>query len=1071
MPKRIYLAGLFSLGSLALSAQNVPAPVTQPAHYRTDNPYYWKNRKPYEGYWQQDVKYKIDASLDDKDDRITAKEELTYYNNSPDTLQFVYFHLYENAFQPGSYTDALHKANKFPVKYGKHEAAGEGTKVENLMVDGQVAKTELDNTIMKVYLNTPLVPGASVTFTMDFNTWFDAGGSIRRRMKIFTSYGVKHYDGVHWYPRICVYDRKFGWETDQHLTREFYGDFGEFDVNLTLPSQYILGATGEMTNESEVLPADLMAKLQISNFAKKPLEEKPSIIIPVDGTTKTWKFHAVNVHDFAWTADPTYRIGETEWNGVKCYAYAQEPHCARWQNASAYTAKVIQVYSTDFGMYLYPKMIVADARDGMEYPMLTLDGGLDPDYRDLIAHEVGHNWFFGMVGSNETYRALLDEGFTQFLTAWSYRKIDGDLRVRYPYKSHYAERYRNPDYIKNSEVYDGYMFPAAKGDETVIDTHSDYFNGALRHGGGYSQVYMKTATMLYNLQYVLGDSLFIAAMSHYFNQYKLCHPYLDDFRNSIIQYTHVDLNWFFDQWLTTNKTIDYAVKDIARGDSTDQYVITLHRRDRGQSPIDFTVIANDGRRYNYYIPNNWFVKKTSATVLPRWIGWDKIDPEYKAHVTIPGGIYDVQIDTTHRLADVNMLNNSKKMPVNFRFDSKIANAPTWETYEMRARPDIWYNGFDGIKGGAWVGGSYMNTFQVWDASFMYNTGAGQTGLPEGAEFNKFDQFSITANYKTPLNKLLKNSNVYAALRKIDGLEGGWLGYEVRDRKETNRFYAQYKIMYRPDSSDLNYLLLRNDWGVKQWNNTITLGVDHPYSYRRGNGLIQLAMKSSAIGSNYDYKMLTLNVVNKNDLGKININTRTYVQWGTGSNWAKESMLFAAGANPEDLMENKYTRAQGILPVDWAELSGTTNHFQQGGGLNLRGYAGYLMPYYDSEGDLHTVYHGTSGGAVNAELEFNELFKGIARSMPKFSSYVHIDTYLFGDVGIINWSAPDAGLAFAEPRADAGVGTALTIRRWGVLQTVKPLTIRFDMPVFLSRTPALDPDYVKFRWVLGINRAF
>ena len=144
------------------------------------------------------------------------------------------------------------------------------------------------------------------------------------------------------------------------------------------------------------------------------------------GETKTWKYHAENVHDFAFTADPTYRIGEAWWEDKVCYSLAQEPHASRWENAADFGANCIKVFSEDFGRYVYHKIIVADARSGMEYPMITLDGGSDPGYRGLLAHEIGHMWFFGQVGNNETYRALLDEGFTQFLTAWGLIKIDGE---------------------------------------------------------------------------------------------------------------------------------------------------------------------------------------------------------------------------------------------------------------------------------------------------------------------------------------------------------------------------------------------------------------------------------------------------------------------------------------------------------------------------------------------------------------------------------------------------------------------------------------------------------------------
>ena len=163
------------------------------------------------------------------------------------------------------------------------------------------------------------------------------------------------------------------------------------------------------------MPDDLRARLDIKNFAEKPWNSAPSIIIPYDSLSrKTWIYHAENVHDFAFTADPTYRIGEVEWNGIRAISMVQEPHASKWQNAAQFSADVIRVFSEDIGEYAYHKIIVADARDGMEYPMITLDGGKDPSYRGLLAHEIGHQWFYAMVGSNETYRAALDEGFTIF---------------------------------------------------------------------------------------------------------------------------------------------------------------------------------------------------------------------------------------------------------------------------------------------------------------------------------------------------------------------------------------------------------------------------------------------------------------------------------------------------------------------------------------------------------------------------------------------------------------------------------------------------------------------------------
>lgn len=1085
---------LLTLISFELSAQ-YGSGFSADAYRSSGNQYYWKNRKPFTDYWQQDVHYKIKAKIDDKTDIINASEQLTYFNNSPDTLTFVYFHLYENAFQPGSYTEDLHKNNKFPIKFGQYESQKLGTVISNLKVDGAEVKTELDNTILKVWLPKPLLPNQSVSFTMDFKTYFDAGGSIRRRMKMFTAYGYKHYDGVHWYPRISVYDRKQGWDTDQHLTREFYGDFGSFDVELTFANNYVLDATGVLINEKEVLPDTLRKKLDIKNFAKKPLESAPSVVITPDGTWKTWKFQAINVHDFAFTADPTYRIGEAEWNGIRIIALAEEPHASRWQNAASYTAKVMEVYSKDFGMYAYPKMIVADARDGMEYPMLTLDGGLEPSYRDLLAHEVGHNWFFGMVGTNETYRAALDEGFTQFIESWAYEKIDGKYLIHTiprpkmksytktetvdgkqvtqiyyePGKLTYAQKFQRPQLVREAEVYNGYLFDAIQGDETTLNTHSDMFGGALRHGGGYRQVYMKTATMLYNLQYVLGDSLFQGAMKNYFDTWKMAHPYWEDFKSSVIRYTKVDLNWFFDEWFETSKTVDYGIKSVRKGDNKDEYEITFVRKGM-QMPIDFEVIARDSSRHRFYIPNTWFEKKTDAKVLPRWIGFDNIQKTYTATVTIPGGITNVIIDPTNRLADVNMLDNSFIFPVSYSFDSRIYNVPDWKQYEIFYRPDLWYNGYDGLKLGFAVNGGYMNYRHVFDAAIWFNSGILQNRsyLDTAAYINKFDNISYRFSYRTATDKLMKKSAVFLSARSLDGLQAYVVGFDKKNNTGKDKYSVFFKSMIRQSVNDLNYLLYPKEWETKMLNNTVNLGYEHNYNYKKGNGNIQLGLRSSALMSDYDYAQVSLTAVNKNDLGKININTRTFIGYGTGHNTPRESQYYAAGANPEELMENKYTRAQGFFPPDWAGFGSTTNHFQHGGGLNLRGYAGYLLPEEDSKGELHYAYRGTAGAAVNAELEFQELVK----INPRFlKNTFKLATYLFGDAGVMNYNQPGDDLKLGSLRADAGVGTALTIQRWGPLQVVKPLVIRFDMPLFLNRIPAVDNDNFQFRWIIGVNRAF
>jgi hypothetical protein len=1043
---------------------------TEYIDYRSQtNPLYWKNRKPFEGYWQQDVHYIIKAELNDSTDIVSGTEELTYWNNSPYDLTQVYFHLYNNAQTKDSYAANLYKNNNYDLKFGKYRSQNLGTQVESITVDGLELQTELDNTILKVYLPKPLKSDGSITFKIKFKTYFDKE-VIRNRMKMFNSFGKKHYDIVHWYPRIAVIDRKFVFTTDQHMDHEFYGDFGSFHVEMTLPNDYVADGTGVLLNEKEVLPDTLRKKLDLSNFLQKPFNSPPSTIIKRNGTKKTWKFSAINVHDFAFTADPNYRIGETSWQGIRCIALVQEPHAAGWYNAPQYIAKTIEVNAYNIGPYPHPKMIVADAQDGMEYPMLTLCGGYDPDYRTLLIHEMTHNWFQGMVGTNENYRAWMDEGFTQFYTADTYQFIDGPLSIEPKSKSAYVNRFTEPQRIIDDQIYTSFYNSAVtKGEEVVLNTHADDFNGGIRHGGGYSQSYTKTAAMLKNMEYVLGRALFDKAMQNYFKQWRMCHPYPEDFRNSIIQYTAIDLNWFFDQWLETTKTIDYKIGRIKRKKNF-VYEITFKRKGGMQMPIDFVVIDKNDSARHYYIPNTWFEKPTGATTLPRWIGWGpKLKTTYTATLNIGTKLKNVVIDPSYRLADIDMTNNSKNGRVDLRFDSKVYNPPTWKRYYMRIRPGAWYNGYDGVKVGAVLSGDYLNTKHVFELGAWFSSGLGQAYIDSTVPKNKYNAISFLLDYKTSTARFIKKSNIYLQLKSLDGLDGATIGFEKKSNSERTRVYTHVKAMLRDQPQDMVYLINNKEWGYQKLNSAIHVGVEHNYKYKKGTGNILMNLRSSAFTNDYDFSAATLSMVNKNDFGKININTRLFGQIGFGSRLPSESMLFVAGANNEDLMNNKFTRSMGIIPPDWGGYGNVTNHFTAGGGLGLRGYSGYLLSEKRSDGSVAYNYKGATGVSASAEIEFGELFRAFN---PRFlNNSIKLQPYLFGDAGIINTNPPGTPNVMSDIMADAGVGTTFSIVRWGSLYNVKPLTIRFDMPLFLSRLPFEEQDYFQFRWMIGINKAF
>lgn len=1022
------------------------------------NPYYWKNDPPRADYWQQDVHYRMDARLDEVNDLIDGSIELTYWNNSPDTLREAFFHLYTNAGRPDSYRNKL--AGKHHWLYGNFE----GIAVKTMAMNGKEATMEMDNTIMRVALPEPILPGTKAVFTYTFITKY--GGMSR--MKTYTQWGFKHFNGTQWYPRISVYDRRNGWDTQQHLGHEYYGNFGTFDVNLDMPNDMVVEATGWLQNPEEVMPPELRKKLDLKNFKDKPWNEPPSVITPYDPTVrKVWTYHAEDVHDFAFTADPTYRIGEVEWNGIKSIALACEPHASKWQNAAEYAATCLRVLSEITGPYGYPKIVVADARDGMEYPMLTLDSGTDPNYRSLLMHEVAHSWFFAMVGNNETYRAMLDEGFTQFIETLGLEMADGDTLVWERPTNKYERRWTEPMLARDRLVYNFYMHAAVRDELPPINVHSDEF---ARLPTGYRMVYYKTAAMLFNLQYVLGDELFSGALQHYFNQWKFKHPYIEDMRQSFIDYTKVDLNWFFDQWIDTGKRLDYAVKGVKHKGQDSGQRIRFKRVGSMQMPIDFSVTANDGKQHHFHIPNTWFVKKTDAIVLPRWIGFDQLAKEYIAEVDIPSGIADVRIDPTNRLGDANPLNNSLSLPIISTFDSHIRNFPDRSNYQAFVRPDLWYNGFDGTKVGVHLNGSFLNYKHKVHLSAWLNTGLGQH-MPGNEVRTDYQPLNFNFRYENGTERLLRGSRVHVGARLLDGLERYDAGFSWDVPFTKTTLYTDMRFLIRRKARDLDYLIYPEAWNLNQLNSTWNTGMLHRYAYGKGQGSIGVEVRSAGVGAAEPFAQASATARNSTPLGKLVLHTRGYAQYGTG-NTPKESQLYLAGASPEEMMDNKYVRSLGFVPFDWMGFGAGVNHFHHGGGLGLRGYAGYLAPEKTPEGAIIATYAGNTGAAINGELDLD----GLVRIKPgRLSSTLGLNVYLFGDIGTMGYrTVTDQGTSevkLATPRADAGLGAALTIKKFGPLSGLKPFTIRFDMPLFLSHLPAGESDHLAFRYVVGIGRSF
>ena len=430
-----------------------------------------------------------------------------------------------------------------------------------------------------------------------------------------------------------------------------------------------------------------------------------------------------------------------------------------------------------------------------------------------------------------------------------------------------------------------------------------------------------------------------------------------------------------------------------------------------------------------------------------------------------------------------MLNNTKPFPIKYYFDSKVANTPDWKNYEAFVGPSVWYNSYDGLQLGVHFHGDYMLFKDNINATVYFNTHV-LTNLPSNTpNSNENQPAAFTFDYQTPTDKFINRSSVNLYLQDLDGLEEGKLLFQVKDNSLKNTFYAELKAMYRPYSYDSLYLLtphmynnhgdIISTWQYNEFNNSITVGLKHEYAYSTyGKGSYEFKFRSSAFTNDYNYNQSSFTWLNNQTIfKKLVLKTRVFAQYGAGYNTTTESALYLSGANPEEMADNLFTRAAGIIPTSWTTYGTDVNYLQQGGGLDIRGYSGYAFIATDSKGTPLYAYYGTSGASVNAELEFNRL----VHFNPRFlKNTFALTTYLFGDAGVINltpFASEKLPLEFTTIIADAGAGAALTIQRWGPLQLVHPLTLRFDVPFFLNGVPYAEQNYVQYRFVVGIGRSF
>ena len=585
-----------------------------------------------DNYWQQRVEYEMEIDMDVKNHQYRGKQQLIYYNNSPDTINKIYFHLYFNAFQPGSMMDIrsltiedpdsrvgdrISKLSEDEIGYHHIESLKQDNRSLNFLVEG---------TILSARLNQPLLPNEKTTLQMEWNSQVPL--QVRRS-------GRDSQEGVdftmtQWYPKLSEYDEQ-GWHPNPYIGREFHGVWGDFDVKITIDENYTIGGTGYLQNADQI------------GHGYENIDQK----LQGKRGKHTWHFKAPQVHDFAWAADTEYKHTTTQVpNGPKLHFFYIENERTRenWQQLPSYMVRAFEFMNENFGKYPYEQYSFIQGGDGgMEYPMATMITG-ERNLGSLVGvsvHELVHSWYQGVLANNESLYPWMDEGFTTYASSIVMQNL------------------QNPDSDSDPHrgAYNNYFFQAESGEEEPLSTHADHY---ITNRSYVINAYSKGAVFLHQLSYIIGQEQLMKGMRRYFNTFKFKHPTDQDLIRVMEKESGLVLDWYLEHWVYTTNQIDYGIESVVEKDGATY--ITLRRHKEMMMPVDLLVEMTNGNKEIHYIPLRIMrgTKPVEYTTYERITheAWPWTHPVYTVKVNTPAeNISHIQIDPSQRMADINPENN------------------------------------------------------------------------------------------------------------------------------------------------------------------------------------------------------------------------------------------------------------------------------------------------------------------------------------------------------------------------------------------------------------------------------
>jgi len=971
---------------------------------------------PLDGYWQQKVDYEMDITLIDSAQQLTGFSKIRYTNNSPDSLDRIYMHLYPNAFQLNSvkYREYIGNAGRASrAKYFKDRLDGFTSKIE--IHDFNIAQKKkpilkgysIDDTILKAILLQKLAPNESIR--IDIRWTHHIGEMVER-----AGYYRGQYNMAQWYPKLVVYDQD-GWHANVfHAEGEFYGEFGDFNIKFDLPKTFIIAASGIVTNgdpgwESVTVDTSLDYDIWIDIFDSTYVE-------PDSTERRNVTFLAENVHDFAWVASRNFLYEGGKYEDIDVHVLYDKDRGDKWTKVVLERSINAMAWLEEkFGEYPYPQVTTTDRMKpgGMEYPMLVMNGR---DDEGLIVHEYGHIYFYGILANDEVDEAWLDEGFTTTQTTHYLMERYGnqgfDLSLYDDYEK-FPKKYWPLENDLHSDQWRVIRFMRSGHDEN-ISRPSHLFNNGFAYG---RNAYTKPALMLTELKYFLGDSVYYAALQHYYNKWKLKHVNEERFVEAVEEFTGQELDWFFDAWLHTTHHLDYGIKSFNKSQNKN-----------GSWTIELGIDCI-GKRFIPLLVETTFKDGTKDR---RW--WKNHLWRYEDTFiyTVDKKPVKVTIDPDVQTVDLDYRNNTTAMKRKILFD--------W--------PGLWYNPRD----------EYVIR---WIPNFYYQekTIGLAPGITLDYDYGQYEGTTIRANYgleskelfwyiggwREPVHYFPRTTFHFWAFNRPGVKE---IGGEIE--KKWNRAYGR--------TPTHNFSL--GFYVQPQYNFTYAKKLGYNSDGKLGVGYIDWSSKigpfsfsvngASSLGnlSDWNFTRMTTTAYFSKSFKKFSFNNRSIMGkiWAGSSGVPGQEGYNIEGNSSSDLLRKNYLVDQfyGIEIFDGDSL---ISHYHMPGEGNIRGFV--------SE---------NRRGADALIAQSSEL--SISQSFYK----INFQFTIFGDVGIF-WDENRAiwrpidnpSKYFERVLGDLGLGTRIKTKLFE-----KDLFLRVDLPFFIYDDGVIRIE--KNNWIFSFQRS-